>query len=61
MDFRKHSPDYAVIIDCFEIFIDIPPDLKARALSYNHYNTVKYLIEITTKGNEMFFIGRMKG
>lgn len=37
-----------VIIDCFEIFIDRPTNLLARAQtfsSYNHHNTVKVLID----------------
>jgi len=57
MDFRKHSPNCAVIIDCFEIFIDRPSDLKARAQtysSYKHHNTVKYLIGITPQGSVSF-------
>lgn len=29
MDFRKYSPKCVVIIDCFEIFIERPSDLKA--------------------------------
>ena len=31
MDFRKHCPRCVVIIDCFEVFIDRPTDLLARA------------------------------
>lgn len=57
MDFRKHSPNCAVIIDCFEIFIDRPSNLKARAQtysSYKHHNTVKYLIGITPQGSVSF-------
>ena len=45
MDFCKYSPNCAVIIDCFEIFIERPSDLKARAQTYSiykHHNTVKY-------------------
>ena len=37
----------AVVIDCFEIFIQRPSNLLARAptwSSYKHNNTVKYLI-----------------
>ena len=47
MDFRKNCPNCVVIIDCFEIFIDRPSDLNARAQtysSYKHNNTVKHLI-----------------
>jgi len=43
-----------VIIDCFEIFIDRPSDLKLRAQtysSYKHHTKVKYLIGITPQGS----------
>ena len=41
-----------VIIDCFEVFIERPTNLLARAQtfsSYKHHNTVKVLIGITHK------------
>ena len=44
MDFRKNCPRCVAIIDCFEIFIDRPSDLMARAQtysSYKHHNTVE--------------------
>lgn len=53
MVFRKHYPQCVVIIDCFEIFVDRPTDLLARAQTYSqykHHNTVKYLIGITPQG-----------
>ena len=54
MPFRKYfGTKCAVIIDCFEIFIDRPTNLKARAetwSSYKHHNTVKFLIGITPQG-----------
>ncbi|XP_033112380.1 uncharacterized protein LOC117113201 [Anneissia japonica] len=54
MAFRKHyQTKVAVIIDCFEIFIERLSGLKARAQtwsSYKHSNTVKYLIGITPQG-----------
>ena len=40
----------AVIIDCFEVFIERPSNLLARACtwsSYKHHNTIKILIGIT--------------
>lgn len=43
----------AVIIDCFEVFIERPSNLKARAetwSSYKHHNTVKFLLGITPQG-----------
>ena len=54
MDFRKNCPKCVAIIDCFEIFIDRPSDLMARAQtysSYKHHNTVKYLIAVTPQGS----------
>ena len=41
------------IIDCFEVFIETPSSLQARAQtfsSYKHHNTIKYLIGITPQG-----------
>lgn len=43
----------AVIIDCFEMGIEKPSSLKAKAQtwsSYKYKNTVKYLIAITSQG-----------
>ena len=59
MDFRKHCPNCAVIIDCFEIlnFGESPLHLLARAQTYSaykHYNTAKYLIGITPQGTLCF-------
>ena len=42
-----------VVIDCFEIFIEKPTNLLARAQtfsSYKHHNTIKILIGITPQG-----------
>lgn len=54
MQFREHfGKKVTVIIDCFEIFIDRPSNLKARAetwSAYKHHNTIKYLIGITPQG-----------
>lgn len=47
----------AVIIDCFEIFIEKPSSLDARAetwSNYKHRNTIKYLIGITPQGTISF-------
>ena len=57
MDFRKHCPRCAVIIDCFEFFLEKPSNLLCRAQtfsSYKHHNTVKYLIGITPQGTVCF-------
>lgn len=54
MQFRKHfGKKCAVIIDCFEVFIERPSNLIARAetwSSYKHHNTIKFLIGITPQG-----------
>ena len=45
------------IIDCFEVFIERPSNLYARAQTwsnYKHHNTVKYLIGITPQGSVSF-------
>lgn len=42
-----------VIIDCFEVFVEKPSNLLARAQtfsSYKHHNTIKILIGITPQG-----------
>ena len=57
MVFRKHFPRCVVIIDCFEIFLNRPTNLLARAQtfsSYKHHNTVKYLIGVTPQGTVSF-------
>ena len=46
-----------IIIDCFEIFIDRPSNLLARAQTFSHYkshNTVKVLIGVTPQGSVCF-------
>ncbi len=46
-----------VIIDCFEIFIERPSNLNARAQTYSSYkshNTAKVLIGITPQGTISF-------
>lgn len=53
----KFGTKITTIIDCFEIFVDRPSNLSARALtwsSYKHHNTVKYLIAITPQGTVCF-------
>ena len=43
----------SIIIDCFEIFIERPSNLEARATTwsnYKHKNTVKVLLGITPQG-----------
>ena len=46
-----------VIIDCFEVFIERPTNLLARAQTfsnYKHHNTIKILIGITPQGTICF-------
>ena len=43
-----------VIIDCFEVFIEKPSNLLARAQTlsnYKHHDTIKILIGITPQGS----------
>ena len=52
-----------IIIDCFEIYIERPSNLLARAQtfsSYKHHNTVKVLIGITPQGS-ICFVSRAWG
>lgn len=49
----KYGMKLVSIIDCFEIFIEKPSDLLAKAATYSQYksyNTAKYLISITPQG-----------
>ena len=53
MSFRSKFRNCACIIDCFEVFIERPSDLRARADTYSQYkshNTVKFLIGIAPQG-----------
>ena len=46
-----------VIIDCFEVFMERPSSLKARAQTWSNYkqhNTCKFLIGITPQGSISF-------
>ena len=55
--FREKFSSCAVIIDCFEVFIERPSCLLARAQtwsSYKHHNTAKFLIGITPQGTVSF-------
>lgn len=55
LNFRQSfGSKVVVIIDCFEVFIERPSSLLARALTwsnYKHHNTVKFLIGITPQGS----------
>ena len=50
------------VIDCTEVFIECPANFQARAATYKHTNTSKYLASITPCGNISFvsraFCGR---
>ena len=54
MSFRKHfGTKICIIIDCFEVFINKPKNVLARAQTfsnYKHHNTVKFLIGIAPQG-----------
>ena len=50
---RNFGKKVAVIIECFEIFIERPSSLIATAMTwsnYKHHNTVKFLIGVTPQG-----------
>ena len=60
VDFRHHFKRCICIIDCFEVFCEIPSDLMARAQTfsnYKHHNTVKFLIAVTPQVSFIFEIG----
>ena len=49
-EFRKTFSKCAIMIDCFEVFIERPTSLMARAQTWSNYkkhNTVKFLIGVT--------------
>ena len=51
--FRRFFKKCCVIIDCSEVFIEQPSNLRARAQvwsSYKHHATMKFLIGITPQG-----------
>ncbi|EDO30942.1 predicted protein [Nematostella vectensis] len=57
LSFCQKFSSCSVIIDCFEVFIDRPSELLARAQtwsSYKHHNTAKFLIGITPQGTVSF-------
>ena len=64
MNFEKHCQSFRTffskcvcIIDCTEIFIERPSDLKARCQTWSNYkqhNTVKILIAVTPQGTISF-------
>ena len=51
----------AIIVDCFEIFIDWPSNLEARASTWSNYNTFKVLIGITPQGMVPFVSNCWRG
>ena len=63
--FKKHfGNQVAVIIDCFEVFIEQPSSLLARAQTYSnykHHNTIKLLIGVTPRGMNVSFISKSWG
>lgn len=61
--FKNKFPRLTSIIDCFEIFIDAPKALKARAQcysSYKHHTTVKVFISCSPLGS-INFVSRVWG
>ena len=39
MDFRKNFKNCVTIIDCFEVFMERPSNLRARTQTWSNYNT----------------------
>ena len=57
LEFRTYFGRCIAIIDCFEVFIEQPSNLKAQAQTWSNYkshNTAKYLIAITPQGTVSF-------
>ena len=57
MEFWKNFRKCAIITDRFEVFIERPTSLMARAQTWSNYkkhNTVKFLIGITPQGSAAF-------
>ena len=57
MVFRKAFQSCAVMIDCFEVFIERPTSLKVRAQTWSNYekhDMAKFLIGITPLGSVSF-------
>ena len=57
--FRKNFRKCAIIIDCFEVFMERPTSLTARAQTWSNYkkhNTCKFLIGITPQGSIAFIL-----
>ena len=55
--FLDNFKQCVIILDCFEVIIEKPNDLTARAqtyCSYKHHNTVKILLGITPQGTISF-------
>ena len=40
LEFRKNFRKYAIIVDCFEIFIKRPTSLIARAKTWSNYKNI---------------------
>ena len=53
--FRKNFRSCAIIIDCFEVFIDRPTSLMARAQTWSNYKK-HILISITPQGSISFIL-----
>ena len=52
-EFRKTFAKCAIIIDCFEVFTEMPTSLMVRAQTrsnYKKHNTVKLLSGVTPQG-----------
>lgn len=58
MDFRKNFKNCIIIIDCFEVCMERPTNLRARAQTwsnYKHHNTVKFYKALLNKVQSLLF------
>ncbi|XP_056644799.1 uncharacterized protein LOC130450446 [Diorhabda sublineata] len=51
--FKRHYPDTRVIIDCTEVYTEVPPEVNQKVLMYSeykHHHTVKFMVGCTPDG-----------
>ncbi|XP_044584401.1 uncharacterized protein LOC123264932 [Cotesia glomerata] len=51
--FKRHYPDTRVIIDCTEVYTEVPPEVNQKVLMYSeykHHHTVKFMVGCAPDG-----------
>ncbi|XP_056645815.1 uncharacterized protein LOC130451040 [Diorhabda sublineata] len=51
--FKRHYPDTRVIIDCTEVYTEVPPEVNQKVLMYSeykHHHTVKFMVGYAPDG-----------